>query len=198
MDEYDLVKKSGLRFKGEKKTKKKKRKLESNDEPGEQLAKRDERFADAEEHGDWWKVTKYEHIKGDVAIEFLPGCYAKSLSNGRIVLGNPHPPGDGPDEEEIFTVVGGRVNQVSFKSGFDRYFTIDNRKRLMGLSEAIGELESFMPVFEDDKTALCAYNDCFLSVDEDSEIQQIVARSDKAGASEMLTIRVANDPLKFK
>lgn len=198
MDEYDLVKKSSLKFKGEKKQLKRSKRRNrdaqeaNNGEPGVQ----NELLLDAAEHGDWWKVSKYEQVRDDVAIEFLPGCYAKSLSNGRIVLGQPHPPGEGPDEEEIFTAIGGRVNQISLKSGFDRYWAIDSKKRLMGLSEAIGELESFLPVFEDNKTALCAYNDCFLSVDEDSVIQQIVARSSKAGPREMLTIRVRNNPLK--
>ena len=200
MDEYDLVKKSSLKFKGEKRKKKTtaiKRKLQKDDASADLPHDQKERQEDAEEHGDWWKVTKYEHIRDDVAIEFLPGCYAKSLSNGRIVLGSPHPPGEGPDEEEIFTAIGARLNQVSFKSGFDRYLAIDSKKRFMGLSEAIGERESFLPVFEDGKTALCAHNDCFLSVDYDSDIQQIVARSMNAGPNETLTIRVTNDPLKF-
>lgn len=205
MDEYDLVKKSSLKFKGEKKLKKankaKKRKLEGQEGDSANATDQSdlkERQEDAAEHGDWWKVSKYEEIKDDVAIEFIPGCYAKSLSNGRIVLGQLHPPGEGPDEEEIFTAIGGRVNQVSFKSGFDRYLAVDSKKRLMGLSEAIGELESFLPVFEENKTALCASNDCFLSVNEDSNIQQIVARSTKAGPNEMVTIRVRDDPQRRK
>lgn len=196
MDEYDSIKRSSLKFKGEKKHKKKKRvRTETQDD---EILPNDhnECVNDAAEHGDWWKASKYEHIRDDVAIEFLPGCYAKSLSNGRIVLGRPHPPGEGPDEEEIFTAIGGRVNQLSFKTGFDRYLAIDNKKRLMGLSEAIGELESFLPVFEDGKTALCCQNDCFLSIDEESAIQQIVARSTKAGQTEMLTLRVRDNPVK--
>ena len=191
MDEYDLIDKTCLKLKGEKrketKQKKKKRKLEppAGDDSG-----------DHAEHGFWWKTAKFEHIRNDIAIEFLPGCYAKSLSNGRIVLGNLHPPGEAPDEEEIFTAVPAGTNQLAFKSGFDRYLSIDNLNRLVGVSEAIGEAEKFLPVFEDGRTAISSvFNDCFLSVDEDSDVQQIVAKSKKAGPNEMLNIRVNVDPL---
>lgn len=204
MDDYECIKKSSLNFKGEKKKKKKRshylegNQSNSNDNQGESTAGLpDERLEDAETHGGWWKVTKYDHIKDDVAIEFLPGCYARALGNGKIVLGRPHPPGDGPEEEEIFTAICAGTNQIALKSGFGRYLGVDNKKRLMGLSEAVGELETFLPVFEDGKLALCAYNDCFLSPDEETEPQLIVARSEKVGPSEMVNIRINNDPSFF-
>ena len=200
MDEYDCVNKSSLKFKGDKtKTKKKKKKSSKDNDQLEagSSSKPDERAEDAEEHGGWWRTSKPEHIRDDIAIEFLPGCYAKALGNGRIVLGAPHPPGDGPDEEEIFTAISAGSNQIAFKSGFGRYLTVDNKSRLMGLSEAIGQSESFLPVFENDKQALCAYNDCFLSVNENSDLQQIVAKETTVSTNEMLTIRVQNDPIIF-
>lgn len=124
----------------------------------------------------------------------MPNCYAKATNSGGIVLGNPHPPGEGPDEEEIFTAVSVPVNQVAFKSGFGRYLGVDSRKRLIGVSEAIGETEMFLPVFEDGNTALCAYNECFLSPDTSTDPQNIIAEADKVGPSEMVTIRVNNNP----
>lgn len=143
-------------------------------------------------------MNKAELIKDDVAIEFLPGCYAKAMSNGTIVMGNPHPPGEGPDEEEIFTAVAAGTNLVAFKSGFGRYIGIDARKRLMGISEAIGDQEMFLPVVEEDKLALSAHNDCFLSPDQEStDNPQIMAKAMTAGPNEMLNIRVNNDPSVF-
>lgn len=127
-------------------------------------------------------------------IEFLPNCYAKATSSGSIVLGNPHPPGEGPDEEEIFTAVSIPVNQVAFKSGFGRYLGVDSRKRLIGIAEAISETEMFLPVFEDNNTALCAYNECFISPDTSSEPHYLLAEAEKVGPSEMLTLRVNNNP----
>lgn len=166
----------------------------------EAKAKFNERKEDAEEHGGWWKCTKYEHIKDEVCIEFIPGCYARALSNGSIVLGNLHPPGETPDEEEIFTAIAASTNQIAIKSGFGRYLSIDSRKHLVGLSEAIGEPETFLPVFEDSKLALCSsFNDCFLSPDEEVEESQppIVAKATKVGPYEILNIRINNDPMKY-
>lgn len=207
MDEYDLIQKTSLRLKGEEKKKKKKRKHGSSlsstktttdSSISNALGQQDERAEDAGEHGGWWRANKPGHIRDEVAIEFLPGCYAKSLSNGRIVLGNPHPPGEAPEEEEIFTAIPAGTNQIAFKSGFDRYLSVDSHKRLIGVSEAIGEAETFLPVFEDGRAALSnALNDCFLSIDEDSVVRQIVARSVTAGPNEMINIRVNNDPAIF-
>lgn len=141
-------------------------------------------------------MTEYSQIKGDVAIEFVTGCYAKALDNGRIVLGDPHPPGEPPDEEEIFTSICSSTSHVSLKSGFGRYLNVDSRQRLMGLSEVIGDKETFLPVFEDNKTAICAYNDLFIGPDSDQP--QIVAKAGSVGPEQMLTIRVCNDPSKFR
>lgn len=134
-----------------------------------------------------------------MAIElFLSGCYARAMSNGTIVMGNPHPPGEGPDEEEIFTAIGASTNQVAFKSGYGRYLGIDPRtRRLMGISEAIGEQEIFLPAFEEGKMALSASNECFLSPEQDtgSDNPQILAKSMTAGPYEMVTIRTNSECL---
>lgn len=153
---------------------------------------------DAENHGGWWKVEKFDQIRDDVVIEFVSNCYAKATSSGNIVLGNPHPPGEGPDEEEIFTAVPIPVNQVAFKSGFGRYLGVDSRQRLIGVSEAMGETEMFLPIFEDNKTALCAYNECFITPDTSSDPQNLIAEAEKVGPNEMLTIRVNNNPRVYE
>lgn len=196
MDEYASVKKSSLKFKGEKRKKKKKekrtkREKSANEEPNDL----NEYTEDAADHGGWWKVEKYDHIKEDIAIEFLSGAYARALANGMIVRGDFHPPGESPDEEEIFTAICASTNQLALKSGFGRYLGIDSKNRLIGTSEAIGERELFLPVFEENQLALCAFNGCFISPEEsDDPRPQIVARAEKAGQSEMIRIRVLNNP----
>lgn len=140
---------------------------------------------------------RFEHIRDDVAIEFLQGCYAKAKPDGTIVLGEPHPPGEGPDEEEIFTAFGVSNDQITLKSGFGRYLSVDANKRLMGVSEAVGEPETFLPVFEDNQLAICAFNECFLSPDIDADIKQIYAKADKVGPCEMIKIRINHNPMKY-
>lgn len=212
MDEYALLVSGSLKLKGEKKNKKtkdKRKRAHESDEAGPSESQLDERAEDAEEHGTWWKATTTEHIRGDIAIEFIPHCYAKALGNGKIVLGEPHAPGDGPDEDEIFTALPAGANQISIKSGFEKYLTIDKKQRLMGLSDAVGEREVFLPVFEDSRVALCAHNDCFLSPNQPvghddkssssssssgSSRQQLVAKSDQVGPNEVCCIRLNHDP----
>lgn len=142
-------------------------------------------------------MTKTDQIRNDVAIEFLPGCYAKALSNGNLVLGDPHPPGEGPEEEEIFTAISVTGNQFALKSGFGRYLGLDGSGKLVGLSEAIGEQESLTATFEESRSAICASNGCFLHPEEGSDAQAIVARANHVSPREMLTIRVNYDPIRL-
>lgn len=156
-----------------------------------------EYLEDAEEHDGWWQATKSDQIKEYVAIEFLPGTYAKALPNGTIVLGDAHPPGEGPDEEEIFLAVNISADQFAFKSGFERYLSVDSDNHITGISEAISELECFTVVYEDGKTAICAANDKFLSP-QDSDTKPILARSTWVSQNECLKVRINYDPTKSK
>lgn len=122
-------------------------------------------------------------------IEFLPGRYAKALDNGNIALGDQHEPGEGPEEEEIFTAIRAPSNQFALKSGFGRYLSIDSNRRLVGLSEAIGERELFLASIEDSKMAICGFNDRFLRADLEAEGKPIVAWAEKVGSPELVTIR---------
>lgn len=142
-------------------------------------------------------MTDGEAICDDVAIEFYPGCYAKAFRNGSIGLGDVHPPGDEPDEEEIFTAIRTPSKQFALKSGFGRYLSIDPKtKKLVGLSEAIGEPELFLVSFEGDKTAICCFTDTFLGCQGDRGQESIYAHARTVGPKEMLTIRVNYDPLR--
>lgn len=201
MDDYDYLKKSALRLKGNKKRKHKSRHKHRELQEASTSEAPDEAAKDADEHGGWWRADKIEHVQGDIAIEFLGSCYAKAMGDGSIVLGQPHPPGEGPEEEEIFTVVSASSNQIALKSGFGRYLNVDSKGRLMGLSEAIAEPESFLPVFEDEKLAMSAFNDCFIGPDIEAEdaigSQPIVAKSKTVTNYEIINIRITNNPSAF-
>lgn len=127
----------------------------------------------------------------------MPSCYAKAVSNGTVILGDPHPPGEGPEEEEIFTIVNAGTNSFALKSGFGRYLSVNSDRKITGLSEAIGEQESFLVSFEDGKTAISAANECFLSVEDGSDTRHIIARATWAGQRQMVTIRINFDPYKL-
>lgn len=90
-----------------------------------------------------------------------------------------HEDKEGPAPEEIFTAILVNDSKVAFKSGFDKYLSIDKNGRVTGRSDAVGPLEQWEPVIEDDQMALLGANQCFMSVQEDDD--SIVATSRKAG-----------------
>lgn len=198
MDDYDIIKKSSLKFKGDKRNKKHKGdKSKSKTLDESEIALRNERIEDAENHGGWWKVDHFDQIQDAVAVEFTTGCYAKALDNGKIVLGDQHAPGDQPEEDEIFIAIRCSNNQVAFKTGFGRYLSVDEENKVMGLSKAMGERELFLCVFEDDKLALCSSNDKFIGPDnrtKNNGFEQIVAIAEKVGPNEIANLRVKVEP----
>lgn len=115
----------------------------------------------------------------------------KALDNGLIAVGEPHPPGESPYQEEIFTTIRISETHRAFKSGYGKYLSLDGNNRLVGRSDAIGQREQFEPVFQEDKTAIVGANGCFLSPDDSG---YIVAKSQKAGPNEFVKIRSNLDP----
>ena len=57
--------------------------------------------------------------------------------------------------------------KISLKSGFDKYLRIDKNGYLLGVSDAVGGLELFEPIWEEGKCALVGANGKFLSVDDE-------------------------------
>lgn len=100
------------------------------------------------EHGNWWKTTKVEDIRGPVAIEFGKSTYVKALDNGLFTLGAPHSIGEGPSPEEILTAVVINEQKVAFKSGYDKYLRIETNGTITGRSDAIGAMEQWEPIFQ--------------------------------------------------
>lgn len=144
------------------------------------------------ELGGWVVLEDVDTVNGPVAIEILPYCYIKALDNGLFALGDPHPPGEEPFQEEILIAIKIDNAKRAFKSGYNKFLSIDHQSRLVGRSDAIGTREQFEPVFQDGKTALSCCNDCFLSPDESTNL--ITAKSIKAGPEQFLKIRSNVDP----
>jgi len=187
----------GLRLKGEKPKKQKKQKKsrkrehEGEDSSGREEEKRrkKEYRADSERHGGWWAAQKYHEVSGPVAIQFPNNCYMKAMDNGKFVLGAPHADGEGPDPEEILMAmkVGGcEGDKVSLKSGFDRFLRLNKQDQLHGVSEAVGTLEQFQPVWQDGQCALLGPNNKFVTADEDD---LIVCTQLAVGEGEIIRIR---------
>lgn len=145
---------------------------------------------DAEKHGGWWKVTRFEDITGTVAIEFGKRTYIKSLDNGLFTLGAPNNEGDGPSPEEIFTAIKINENRIAFKSGYGKYMKVEKDGIITGRSDAVSAVEQFEAIFENGKMALLAANGCFLSVDPEDDA--VVALRNKVGEAEVCAVRTCS------
>jgi protein FRG1 len=191
MSDYSMVRTSKLTMKGEKRKKKhKKKKVVEEPKAGRDIA-------DTEAHGGWWIINKFEGITGSTAIEMAPYSYIRALDNGLFIASAPHRPGEAPDQEEVMTAIRVNDTKVAFKSGYNKYLSIDGQNRLVGRSEAIGAREQFEPVFQEGKMALMGANGCFLSADDDAQ-GMIVAKSRTAGPAEVIKIRSNVDPEQVK
>jgi len=188
------VKKGALVLKGEKKKKhKKKHKRDRSGERGEdgKRVKKDNKSdftKDMELHGGWWTAENYHHIVGPVALQFYNGAYMKALDNGKFVLGAPHNEGQGPEPEEILMAMRVGEGKISLKSGFDKYLRLDKSAHMVGVSDAVGAMEMFEPIWEEGKMALLAPNGRFLSADDEDFI---IFDKDKVTPSEIIRIRSA-------
>jgi len=195
MDQYGKVKSGSLKLKGEKKHKKHK-KSKKRDHSGDRAdvddAKRRKREIkeDCDRHGGWWVAEKIFEVTGPIAIQFPNSCYIKAMDNGKFVLGAPHADGDPPAPEEILMSMRSGDGKISLKSGFDKYLRVDKSGYLMGVSDAVGSLELFEPVWEDGKCALLGGNGKFLSVDEDD---MIVSDKHSVGPMEVVRIRSSRE-----
>lgn len=77
---------------------------------------------------------------------------------------------------------------LSITLSYDKYLTADTgaQNLITAVADAIGPREQFEPVFQDGKTALLGFNNCFLSADPSSD--RAICRAQKAGTTEMLVV----------
>ncbi|GAB6021370.1 hypothetical protein CHUAL_003978 [Chamberlinius hualienensis] len=184
MAEYANVRRGKLVLKGDKIGKKsKKRKRQGINE---ELEPNQYDPQDTINHGNWWRISKFEEMSGCISIELAPYCYMLALDTGLFTMGPPRPKGEGPCPEEILTAVKVSDNKVALKSGYGKYLRIGPEGLIVGRSDAIGSMEQWEPVFQDGKLAISGCNDCFISCNDDGDI---VADNKKAGTNEMLVAR---------
>ncbi|XP_016955186.1 protein FRG1 homolog [Drosophila biarmipes] len=186
MSDYDHARIKKLVLKGEKHKKSKKRKKEK-DEAGSSKKPKVVVDQDAVEHGGWWAAKTAADITGTVSIEFGDRCYLKAMDNGLFTLGAPHNAGDGPDPEEIFTVFLINDRKVAFKSGYGKYLKIEKDGMVTGRSEAVGSMEQWEPVFEENRMALLSETGHFMSIDPEDDA--CVALRKKVGQYEICKVR---------
>ncbi|XP_067647364.1 protein FRG1 homolog isoform X2 [Eurosta solidaginis] len=142
---------------------------------------------DALRHGGWWLTKNTPEITGTVAIEFGDRTYLKALDNGLFTLGTPHSEGEGPDPEEIFTAFPINDAKISIKSGYGKYLKIEKDGLVTGRSEAVGSMEQWEPMFQDDKMALLSETGFFMSIDPEDDA--CVALRKKVTDHEICSIR---------
>ena len=79
-------------------------------------------------------------------------------------------------------------SKVAFKSGYNKYLRVGSSNgAVLGISDAVGPMEQFEPVYQDGKLALLGPNNKFLTLDEESET--IECTQSKAGQGEMVQVR---------
>jgi len=192
-DTFRKAKGGALLLKGEKKKKHKKHKKREHSADREdgsskkpKKSSEDNFQKDMKNNGGWWNAEIYSHIVGPVALQFPNSAYIKALDTGKFMLGAPHGDGQGPEPEEILMAMRIGEGKISLKSGFDKYLRLDKSGKLVGVSDAVGAMEMFEPVWEHGKMAILGPNGRFMSVDDDD---YIVFDKDKVGPMEIIKIR---------
>lgn len=197
MSEYFNVKSSKLKLKGEKRKKKEKKDKDRKKKDNNDEKRNKEGIEDTANHAGWSMIKSFEDVVGSIAIETTPFSYVRALDNGLFVSSAPHPSGHPPDQEEILTAIKVSENKVAFKSGYGKYLSIDEKQRLVGRSDAIGDREQFEPVFQDGKIAISGFNGNFLSPDDDKD-GMILATQKIATPSCFVKLRSSVDPEEIK
>lgn len=184
MSEYNKVRVSKLVLKNEKVKKKKKKNKSKNKDEKINVEEIQEKI----NHGNWAEAKLVSEISGPVALEFGSQTYVTAMDNGLFTLGPPHDEGDGPLPEEILTAIIVNETRIALKSGYGKYLGVDKDGTIVGRSDAIGPLEQFEPIFQDNKLAILSSTGCFISIrDEDDSL---VAKNRTAGPNELVKVRL--------
>ncbi|XP_065567131.1 protein FRG1-like isoform X2 [Artemia franciscana] len=181
MAEFSKIRTGKLMLKNEKPLKKKTKKKRKMDEP--EVTSTD----DSPLYDGWWEVKKINDLTGQIAIEFGNRCFVRALDNGLFILGPPHDEGEGPDPEEVFTAFKISDTKITLKSGYGKYLSVDKFDIVTARTEAVGPLEQWEPVFQDNKVALSAANNKFVEID--SETDGLVAGSVSATSKNFIKFR---------
>lgn len=65
--------------------------------------------------------------------------------------------GEGPDPEEVLLAIRINDSKIAFKSGFEKYLRIDKDDIVRGVSDAVGSMEQWEPVFQASRPSKAYY-----------------------------------------
>lgn len=142
-DAYKAVRTGGLKLKGSKKLKKRKRVAEEESGPAVETR-----------HGAFWLVDKIEQLTGNVLIETQTGGYLTAIDDGTLSTALPrevdNDPENMPEPQDIFTMVAVSESRVAFKTAYGRYVSsAPVTGDVSARTEAMGVRELWMPMMEE-------------------------------------------------
>ena len=74
--------------------------------------------------------------------------FLQALDDGSFTLGAKHSENEGPDPEEVLVAIKVNETKVAFKSGFNKYLRCEKNGKILGVSDAVGAMEQFEPIFQ--------------------------------------------------
>ncbi|VDN01972.1 unnamed protein product, partial [Onchocerca ochengi] len=85
-----------------------------------------------------------------IECDTTPGTYLAALDNGRFTTGGPHLAGEGPNPEEVLTLIKTPDDMlISLKTGFGKYVGVDSEGNLIATADAVGTRERMIVVFQE-------------------------------------------------
>eukprot|EP00041_Stephanoeca_diplocostata_P042099 m.10213 g.10213 ORF g.10213 m.10213 type:complete len:275 (+) comp7256_c0_seq1:271-1095(+) len=145
---YTAVRSGSLKFKGQKKIKKKKKKISSDasSESGDKVETR---------HNAFWLVTSTDHLVGNVLVETQSGGYLTAIDDGTVTTALPRPadhsPENMPEPQDIMTIVKVSDTRVAFKTAYGRYISsVPDSGDVVAQTEAMGVREMWQPIMQSD------------------------------------------------
>ncbi len=190
-DLYSVRSSGKLKLKGEKKKHKKDKKDKKRKAAEAESNVANKKFKeDRGQHGGWWSASTVSEITGPIAIEFGDQTYVKACDDGSFTIGAKHDEGEGPAPEEVLVAIKINETKVAFKSGYNKYVRVDRDGGVMGVSDAVGAMEQWEPVFQDGKLALLGANGKFLSLGDEDTVE---CSKQRATESEMIKVRSNNE-----
>ena len=73
---------------------------------------------------------------------------SQCVVRGKIVRSFCSQSGEGPDPEEVLLAIRVTESKIALKSGFEKYLRVDKDAVVRGISDAVGAMEQWEPVFQ--------------------------------------------------
>lgn len=102
-----------------------------------------------------WKIAHdILDLRGCVAIRWSDGRFVGARNSGAVELWTSEDD-PAPEPAQMFTLLRASDNQLAIKTGYGKFISPEGVDcKLRAVTEAVGLLEQWQPVFQDGKTAL--------------------------------------------